>query len=105
LVVREASLELAGVRLRDVEECDARALLNETLDDGRADARTAASDDDALVSQGGIDGVRRHRSSCERGSNPPRASMRIRPAIPSCHGGASCEVVTLFTSVPNAGAE
>ena len=99
------SLELARVRFRDVEECDASALLSEALDDGRADARTAASDDDAFVSQGGVDGVRSHRSSCERGSNPRCARLRISPAIPSCHGGASCEVVTVFTRVPNAGAE
>ena len=42
--------------------------------------------------------------------DPPEAAtrcarLRISPAIPSVQGGACCDVVTLFTSVPRAGAE
>src|SRR6185369_10953771 len=73
--VCETSFQLTRIRLRDVEERDAGALLRKSFDDGRADARAAAGNDDSLVAQRGIDGVRGHRSSCEPGSNPRCARL------------------------------
>ncbi len=63
---------LAGVG-EDIDECHRRTLTSEALDDAFADAARAATDDDALAGEAGIDRPVRHRFENPFGQvlNPP----------------------------------
>jgi hypothetical protein len=57
-VVGQTLLQFARLGLRNIQERYVSALLREALDDRGADAGAAAGDDDTLVAQRRIDGVR-----------------------------------------------